>query len=48
MVLWRFDAPVWRNAGAMGQEWVGGWRSTLIQAKGSGETVDGGWGVVEG
>lgn len=40
MVLWRFDAPGYRDAGAVGQERVSGWVSTLIEAKGSGERVD--------
>jgi hypothetical protein len=48
LVLWRFDAPVWRNAGAMGQEWVGGWRSTLIGTKGRRERADGIGVCVEG
>ena len=36
MVSERFDAPEWGHAGAEGQESVGGWGSTLIQAKGRG------------
>ena len=33
-------------AGAVGQERVGGWGSTLIQTRGEGR-VDVGWGLVE-
>jgi hypothetical protein len=34
LVVWRFDAPVWGDAGGVGWEMVGGWRNTLIEAKG--------------
>ena len=45
MVLWRFDAPVSEHAGAVGQERVGGRKSTLIEAKRSGERANVGWRV---
>jgi hypothetical protein len=34
LVPGRFDPPASGDAGAVGWERVGGWRSTLIQAKG--------------
>lgn len=48
MVLWRLGAPAWRDAVAVGQELVRAWRSTLMEAKGSGEKGDvmGGGGCV--
>jgi hypothetical protein len=36
LVLWRLDAPEKGDARWMRQEWVGGWRSTLLEAKGRG------------
>jgi hypothetical protein len=32
----RFDAPAWGDAREVMQEWVNGWRRTLIEAKGRG------------
>ena len=45
MVLGRFDAPEQGDAGAVGRESVGGWRSTLIQAEwiGREDVGCGGW-----
>jgi hypothetical protein len=37
LVLWRLDAPVYGDAREVRQEWVSRWKSTLIEAKGSGE-----------
>jgi hypothetical protein len=37
---WRFDVPVKGGAEAVGQERVGGWRSTLIEAKWREERAD--------
>ena len=37
MVLQWFDAPGVGDAGGVGQESMGGWRSTLIEAKWRGE-----------
>jgi hypothetical protein len=37
LVLLGFDAPVYGNARAGRQEWVGGWGNTLIDAGGRGE-----------
>jgi len=45
LVLWRFDAPGKEDAGAMGKERVGGWESTLIEAK---KRADVGWGICGG
>jgi hypothetical protein len=46
--LWRFDAPAQGDDEGVGQESVGGWGSTLIEAKGreDGEVV--GLGPCEG
>ena len=33
MVLWQFDVPAQEDAETVGQERVGGWWSTLIEAK---------------
>jgi hypothetical protein len=44
LVLWRLDAPENRGAREMRWEWVCGWESILIEAKGRGM----GWGIVEG
>lgn len=34
MVLWSLDAPAGDAKVTVRWEWVGGWRSTLIEAKG--------------
>jgi hypothetical protein len=34
LVLWRLDAPEKGDARGMRLEWVGGWVSTLLEAKG--------------
>jgi hypothetical protein len=44
LVPGKFDAPELGDAGAVGQESVDGWESTLIQAKRSGEDRCGGGG----
>jgi hypothetical protein len=36
LVLWRLDAPVWRNARAGRQEWMSGWGRTLKEVGGGG------------
>ena len=41
MVLWRLDAPVKGKAKAVRQEWVGGWRSPLIEAAERGNGIGG-------
>ena len=49
MVLWRLDAPAYGNARAVKQEWVSGWRLSLVEAKGVGKKRDRNWGgVVKG
>ena len=48
LFLCRFDALVLGNAGAVGQERVGMWGSTPIEAKRREERVDMEWGVVGG
>ena len=44
MDLWRFDAPLLGDAGGVGLERMGGWRSTLIESKGREEREILGWG----
>jgi hypothetical protein len=41
LVLWRFDAPVYGNARGVRGEWVGGFGSTLLEARGRGMGRDG-------
>ena len=41
MVLWRFDVPGKVDVGAVGQECMDEWGSTLIKPKGRGESMDG-------
>ena len=41
MVLWRLMAPVKGNAREVRQKWVGGWVSTLLQAKGREDGMEG-------
>lgn len=43
MVLWQFDASSQGDAGTIGQERVGRWGSTSMEAKGKGERVDVQW-----
>ena len=33
MVLWRLDAPAWRDARVVRHEWVSGRRNTFIELK---------------
>ena len=40
LVLRKFDVPALGDAGAMGRERVGGWGSTLIEAKRREERTD--------
>lgn len=40
LAMWRFNAPANGDAGVIRQEWVGGWRNILIEAKGRGEVWD--------
>jgi hypothetical protein len=40
LVLWRFDAPAYGDARVVRPERLGGWGSTLIEAKGGGEETD--------
>ena len=47
MVPSRFDAPTYGKAGAVGQESMGGWGCTLIQAKGRGK-ANVGWRIGRG
>jgi hypothetical protein len=44
----RLDAPVQGDARGVRWEWMDGWRSTLIEAKGMGQRGDGMGGFVEG
>jgi hypothetical protein len=46
LVLGRFDAPEYGDAGAVGMKSVDRWVNTLIQAKGRGR-ANVGWGMVE-
>jgi len=36
LVHWRLDAPAYGDARGVRQEWMSGWRSSLIKAKGKG------------
>jgi hypothetical protein len=33
LVLWRFNVSAYGDDGVVGQEWVGEWRSNLIESK---------------
>lgn len=35
LILWRLDVPAQADATAVRWEWVNGWRSALIEAKGA-------------
>lgn len=44
LVLWRLVAPAKGDSRGVRQEWVGGWESNLLEAKGRGMR----WGFAEG
>ena len=48
MILWRHDTPAYRDARAVGQEWVNCQRKALIEAKGRGRGEMVVVGVVQG
>jgi len=48
LVLWRFDAPKYVDAGAVGRERAAEWVSTFIEAKGREERAEVGWGCCGG
>jgi hypothetical protein len=39
LVLWKVDAPEKEGARGVRREWVGEWRSSLLEAKGRGNSV---------
>jgi hypothetical protein len=43
LFLWRFDAPEKGDARAVREEWVSGWRITLIEAKTRRRVKEGEW-----